>query len=73
MRVIITEHARKRLKDMRQEKITANDIIVAVTGIPGKVPTATRFRGFFAKSGRVFDIVAKDIPDGRLVITIIGK
>ena len=73
MRVIITEHARKRLKDMRQEKITANDIIVAATGIPGKVPTATRFRGFFARSGRVFDIVAKDIPDGRLVITIIGK
>ena len=73
MRVIITEHARKRLKDMRQEKITANDIIVAASGIPGKVPTATRFRGFFARSGRIFDIVAKDISDGRLVITIIGK
>ncbi|WP_066635301.1 hypothetical protein [Desulfolucanica intricata] len=73
MRVIITEHARKRLKDLRQEKITANDIINAAAGIPGKIPTATRFRGFFAKSGRVFDIVAKDIPNGRLVITIIGK
>ncbi len=73
MRIIITEHARKRLKDLRQEKITASDIINAAREIPGKIPTATRFRGFFAKSGRVFDIVAKDISEGRLVITVIGK
>ena len=73
MRIIITEHARKRLKDMRQEKITIQDINSAAAGIPGKIPTATRFRGFFSKSGRLFDIVAKDIPGGRLVITVIGK
>ncbi|MCL6446664.1 MAG: hypothetical protein K6U04_00700 [Armatimonadetes bacterium] len=73
MRVIITEHARKRLNDLRQDKITVADIINAAGGIPGRIPTATRFRGFLAKSGRVFDLVAKDIPDGRLVITIIGK
>lgn len=73
MRIIITEHARRRLKDLRQEKITATDIINVASGIPGRIPTATRFRGFFAKSGRMFDIVAKDIPGGRLVITIIGK
>lgn len=73
MRVIITEHARKRLRDLRQDKITAADIVNAARGVPGRIPTATRFRGFFAKSGRVFDIVAKDIPNGRLVITVIGK
>ncbi|MGI5941244.1 MAG: hypothetical protein ACOX86_03225 [Pelotomaculaceae bacterium] len=73
MRVIITEHARKRLRDMRQDKILISDIINAASGIPGRIPTATRFRGFLAKSGRVFDIVSKDIPGGRLVITIIGK
>ncbi|MFZ5649563.1 MAG: hypothetical protein ACOY4I_01745 [Bacillota bacterium] len=73
MKVIITEHARKRLKDMRQDRITVQDIQNAAAGIPGKIPTATRFRGFFARSGRMFDIVAKDIPGGRLVITIIGK
>lgn len=73
MRVIITEHARKRLRDIRQDKITVVDIINAAGGLPGRIPTATRFRGFFAKSGRVFDIVTKDIPGGRLVITIIGK
>lgn len=73
VRIIITEHARKRLRDMRQDKITAEDIIEAAGGIPGHIPTATRFRGFFARSGRMFDIVAKDIPGGRLVITIIGK
>ena len=73
MRVIITDHARKRLRDYRQEKITVADIIHAVSQIPGQVPTATRFRGFISKSGRIFDIVAKDIPSGRMVITIIGK
>ncbi|MDD2554125.1 MAG: hypothetical protein PHP51_06100 [Desulfotomaculaceae bacterium] len=73
MKVIITEHARKRLKDMRQEKITVSDIVCAANAIPGRIPTATRFRSFFAKSGRIFDLVAKDIPGGRLVITIIGK
>lgn len=73
VRVIITEHARKRLRDYRQDKVTVNDIISAASSIPGKIPTATRFRGFFSKSGRVFDIVAKDLPTGRLVITVIGK
>jgi hypothetical protein len=73
VKVFITEHARKRLRDLRQEKITVPDVVSAAGGIPGQIPTATRFRGFFAKSGRVFDIVAKDIPSGRLVITIIGK
>ncbi|MHB1043068.1 MAG: hypothetical protein ACYC0Q_09550 [Eubacteriales bacterium] len=73
MRVIVTEHAHKRLRDLRQEKITPGDITSAAGGIPGRIPTATRFRGFIARSGRVFDIVAKDIPGGRLVITIIGK
>ena len=73
MRVIITQHARKRLKDYRQDKITVSDISYAVSQIPGTVSSATRFRGFMSKSGRVFDIVTKDIPTGRLVITIIGK
>ncbi len=73
MRVIITEHAKKRLRDYRQDKITIMDINYAVRQIPGQIPTATRFRGFLSKSGRVFDLVAKDIPSGRLVITIIGK
>lgn len=73
MKVIITEHARKRLQDLRQEKITTGDLIRVVSEIPGHIPTATRFRGFFARSGRMFDLVVKDIPAGRLVITIIGK
>ena len=73
MRVIITEHAKKRLKDLRQERITTRDIINAAKEIPGRIPTATRFRGFFAKSGRMFDLVIKDTSTGRLVITIIGK
>jgi len=73
VRVIITEHAKKRLKDCRQAKITISDIVIAVKQIPGQIPTATRFRGFASKSGRMFDIVAKDIEAGRLVITIIGK
>ena len=73
MKIIVTEHARKRLRDYRQDRITTADIITAASSVPGRIPTATRFRGFFAKSGRMFDIVAKDISSGRLVITIIGK
>lgn len=73
MKIIVTEHARKRLRDYRQDKITTADIITAAGSVPGRIPTATRFRGFFARSGRMFDIVAKDISSGRLVITIIGK
>lgn len=73
MRIIVTEHARKRLRDLRQERITVGDIESAVREIPGQVPTATRFRGFVARSGRIFDLVVKDITSGRLVITIIGK
>lgn len=73
MQIIITHHAKKRLKDYRQDKISLSDIKNAVEQIPGHIPTATRFRGFISKSGRVFDLVAKDIAKGRLVITIIGK
>lgn len=73
MKVIITEHAKKRLRDLRQERITASDIETAVNQIPGNIPSATRFRGFLSRSGRSFDLVAKDISSGRLVITIIGK
>ncbi|HZK17923.1 MAG TPA: hypothetical protein VFD15_01280 [Clostridia bacterium] len=73
MRIIVTEHAQKRLGNLRQQGVTTTDIIASASAIPGKIPTATRFRGFFAKSGRLFDIVAKDIPTGRLVITVIGK
>jgi hypothetical protein len=73
MRVLITRHARKRLSDLRQDRITVRDIMGAANSIPGRIPAATRFRGFSARSGRSFDLVAKDIPAGRLVITIIGK
>ncbi len=73
MRIIVTEHAQKRLGNPRQQGVTMDDIIESASAIPGRIPTATRFRGFFAKSGRFFDIVAKDIPTGRLVITVIGK
>lgn len=73
MKVIITEHAKKRLNDYRQDKIEIEDIINASNKIPGNIISATRFRGFFSKSGRVFDMVVKDTNLGRIIITIIGK
>jgi len=73
VQVIITAHARKRLKELRQERITASDIIEVAGALPGYIPIATRFRGFLSSSGKSFDLVIKDIPSGRLVITIIGK
>lgn len=73
MKVIVTEHARRRLRDDRQGGIDIPDVTRAALQFPGRIPTATRLRGFVAASGRVFDIVTKDISLGRLVITIIGK
>jgi len=73
MRVIVTEHAARRLREARQAEISVRDIVNDAGVIPGVILTATRFRGFVARSGRVFDIVVKDIPEGRLVITVIGK
>ncbi|ARU62509.1 hypothetical protein CBW65_17230 [Tumebacillus avium] len=73
MRVIVTDHARQRLFEERQRGIRIEDISKAARLIPGMVPVATRFRGFVSLGGRAFDIVAKDIAQGRLVITVIGK
>lgn len=73
MRILVTAHSRKRLRDIRQAGIRLEDVIDASHEIPGQVPTATRFRGFVARSGKIFDIVVKDTDGGRLVITIIGK
>lgn len=73
LKVIITEHACRRLRQDRQGGITVEDIMSAAYSIPGWIPTATRFRSFVAASGRCFDLVAKDTKTGRLVITIIGK
>jgi hypothetical protein len=61
------------LFEARQRGISVEDIVRAAKIIPGVVPVATRFRGFVSYGGRAFDIVAKDIAQGRLVITIIGK
>lgn len=73
MKVIVTEHARQRLKEGRQLGITVQDVSVAAQSIPGRIHSATRFRGFISGDGSVFDIVAKDLDSGRLVITVIGK
>ncbi len=73
MKVIVTEHARTRLNEDRQRGIEISDVVNAALKVPGKVPTAARFRGFSSVSGRIFDIVIKDIGIGRLVITVIGK
>lgn len=73
VKVIITSHAKKRLVESRQKGISVHDITREAKKIPGKIPIATRFRGFISTNGQMYDIVAKDIPDGRLVITVIGK
>lgn len=73
MRIIISQHAQKRLQDLRQKGIDLGDIEKSASGIPGYIPIATRFRGFASSHGRVYDLVAKDVAKGRLIITIIGK
>lgn len=73
MRVIVTEHAKQRLKEGRQLGVTVMDVSDAAQSIPGRIAGATRFRGFVSSDGSVFDIVTKDLDIGRLVITVIGK
>lgn len=73
LKVFITEHTRKRLRDFRQAGIEIEDLVTSAQSIPGLIPVAARFRGFEAKSGKVFDLVVKDIEDGRLIITVVGK
>ena len=73
MNILVTEHSRKRLKDLRQAGIEMDDLTQGAGKIPGFVPVATRFRGFQAKSGKVFDLVVKDTEEGRLIITVVGK
>lgn len=72
-RVLVTKHAKRRLAQDRQTGITLDDCIREVRKIPGNIPKATRFRGFISTNGQMYDIVVKDIPNGRLIITIIGK
>lgn len=73
MQVVISNHAARRLQDSRQGGISADDLARAAMQVPGRVPAATRFRGYSAKSGRQFDFVIKDVQNTRLVVTIIGK
>jgi transketolase C-terminal domain/subunit len=73
MQIIISQHARKRLHDIRQSGIDSEDIVKVASEIPGRIPVATRFRGFVSSHGRVYDLVAKDVAKGRLIITIIGR
>ncbi len=73
MKVIITQHVRQRLVEDRQQGINLDDVVRAAEILPGRIPIATRFRGFISRNGRLFDIVAKDLETGRLIITVIGK
>lgn len=73
LKIFVTEHTRKRLKDLRQAGIEIEDLTKYARKIPGHIPIATRFRSFEAKSGKVFDLVVKDINQGRLIITVVGK
>jgi hypothetical protein len=49
------------------------DLHQAARQIPGRILVATRFRNYRGQSGRSFDFVVKDIANGRLIITVIGK
>lgn len=73
MRVIITSHVKRRLREHRQQRITIQDIIRQAQSIPGEIPAATRFRGFVSRAGRTYDMVVKDVAQGRLIVTVIGK
>ena len=71
--VVLSDHAKKRLKQSRQEGITQKDVARAVTIMPFYCPTAYRIRNVRAESGALFDLVIRDDPAKRVIVTIVGK
>lgn len=71
--IVITEHARLRLDQKRQQKISEDDVIRAAASIPGYIKGRTRFRNFVARSGAFFDVVLVDRRARRYVVTLIGQ
>lgn len=77
LRVCLTTHALKRLREERQGGITMGDVVSAVARIPGYVVYPTRFCRLRGSGGRLFDAVICDKKEGRVttrvVITLIGR
>ncbi|NLW17382.1 MAG: hypothetical protein GX033_07045 [Firmicutes bacterium] len=73
MQIIVSGHAKRRLRSPRQAGITMHDLRAAASSLPGQITVATRFRNFRGQSGRRFDLVVKDFAQRRLIITVIGR
>lgn len=71
--VILSDHARKRLREERQKGITRADVVHAVSLMPFYCPSVYRLRSVRSKSGTLFDVIIRDYPTKRKIITIIGK
>jgi hypothetical protein len=71
MNIKLSNHARRRLSEERQNGITYYDVVRWARRVPGNV---TEFRHRCkSQSGRRFDLVLDDKEEHRLVVTIIGK
>ncbi len=72
-----TAHAIQRLSEPRQALIDMNDVIRACYRIDWifqePVPDKKLIEGLVSCKGRPFSIVVVDIPQGVLIITVIGK
>lgn len=71
--IVLSDHATKRLKMDRQRGVDEIDVTSAAARFPGYIKTSMRFRGFKSAKGATFDLILRDFPRFRRVITIIGK
>lgn len=75
-KIILASHARKRLREKRQEGVSEWDVYAAcqkaslATG--NHIPNPLKLSGFRSREGVRFDIVVVDSELGLSVITVIG-
>lgn len=75
-KIILAGHARRRLREKRQEGVTEWDVYAACQkaslATANKIPNPLKLKGFRSKEGVRFDIVIVDSEHGLTIMTVIG-
>lgn len=75
-KIVFSHHAYKRLREMRQDSVTEFDVRAACHKaseiLTAGIPEPLKLHGFQSKKGIHFDIVVVDVPEGLLIVTVIG-
>lgn len=75
-KITLASHARKRLREKRQEGVTEWDVYAACQRASlmtsNRIPNPLKLTGFRSKAGVRFDIVVVDHDETIRVVTVIG-